>query len=396
MSEDIVGEHQMEELKTSGEPAKKKIDKSFLRNIKIIGGVFALAAILIIGISVFRSNKADKTTASVEVGMSKSVRANPDGDEISPAMKDAIRAKLESEQKAASAAGESVYLPGEVTEATVPLKPKTTLENMQAYGAQPTQVGAVVPPTQEETERLARRRNGMMMQIGSFLTMTETGKVPPARVTFASDVAHGTGALNAIQTASATAQGISAPVEPLKTVIGALEIAAAEVASPIDSYKTNYTSARIVAGKLAGAFLIGSIKQQDDGLQIFFSLMRLGDKTYDIDAIALDEKTSTNAMDAKVDRRYLERWVIPIATATLGGYAAATARPTTTVFQSATGNVVSNEPASSEQARGAGIAAGMSVLQKEVDKEAAKPYQIKLDANTPIGILFRKPVVEKN
>lgn len=384
------------------ETGNKRIEPGFKRNLLIIGGVFAVAILAVVLMFVMKSNKKEKSTSSVGVDLPQSATKNPDGDQPSPAMKAAIKEKLNKEQKAAADAGQSVYVTPEILEVAQPLNGSSQAPNYNGSQPKPSDVyarqplaAAPVPPTQEQVETLARRRAGMERQFGAMLTIMEAGKAAPARLTFAVAVDPAKPAVAAAAPAPGAPQRVTAQARG-NELAGQLEIVPAEVASPIDSYKTNYASARIVAGKLAGAFLIGSIKQQEDGLQIQYSQMRIGNKAYQIDAIALDEKTSTNAMDASVDRRYLQRWVLPVAAAAFGGFATAASKTGGTVVADVAGTTITNPSATAEQARAAGVAAGMSVIQKEIDKQAAKPYQITMDANTPIGILFRSQVIERN
>lgn len=381
----------------------RKVDPGFKRNILIIGGGFALAVGLMFGMWMLRSGKAEKGTGAVGMGISTSTIGSPDGEQLSPAMRDAIQAKQVKEREAAAQSGQPVYIPPDVME--TPQK----ITSAQAPGPQDpglTNNAAPAPVvlSPEDIEKLARRRAGLERQVGALLSVEDIGRLAPTRVVFTLPVAQtkeNGGKPDQVLVSSQTAQ--AGPVQAVlqavqgnqQVLINSLEIAAAEVASPVDTYKTNYASARIVAGKLAGAFLVGTVSQREDGLQISYTHMRLGNQTYQIDAIALDEKTSTNAMEADVDRRYLQRWVIPVATAMAGGLANAASRTGSQVIfdKSGGGTGIATPAATAQEIRAAGVVSGMGILQKEVDKEAAKPFQIRLDANTSIGILFRQPVM---
>lgn len=391
----------------------RKVDPGFRRNILIIGGGFAVAVALMFGMWMLRSGKADKTAGKVGVDLSQSTTGTgiPEGEQMSPAMREAIQAKQTQEREAAARSGQPVYLPPEVMESTQKINtPGGQASDNPALNANGQPAPVVL--SAEDLERLARRRAGLERQLGALLTVEEVGRQVPLRVVFtqpdvlAKQNGGNPGQSTSIQSTSfmqtgQSSQGIApalvsqGPQQVQQVLINSLEIAAAEVASPVDTYKTNYASARIVAGKLAGAFLIGTVSQREDGLSIAYTQMRLGNHTYQIDAIALDEKTSTNAMDADVDRRYLQRWVIPVATAMVGGLASAASKVSTEVIFDKTGGAAgtATPAATGQQVRAAGVVSGMGILQKEVDKEAGKPFQIRLDANTPIGILFRQPVL---
>lgn len=363
----------------------RKIHPAAKRNLIIIGGVFGAAVILVVLLTMLRSNKDEKKTNDVNLNVNSAVVSNPNGDDLSPAMRAAIAQKLEEERQAAVASGQKVYIPPETLGKTQPVIEEKAAEH------QPAVAGAIQsePLSPEDAERLARRREGLERQVGQLLASVPAGSTP-ARITFAS-LAAATPTTPAA-TGSAAGQPSVAAQATGDFLIDSLEIVAGEIASPIDTYKTSYASARIVAGKLAGAFLIGASKQQEDGLALSYSLMRFGGKTYKIDAIGLDEKTSTDAMDVSVDRRYLERWVIPVTVEAAGGFFKAISNPGSSILQTQNNVVVETPASTTAQARSAGFAAGMGILQKEVAREAAKPFQITAPANTSIGILFRQPV----
>lgn len=406
-------------------PTSKKADPVFKRNMMIVAGVFGVAFFLILLAFFARSGGKDANAqAQVNVGTADQLhtRSKDDEESLSPNMKEAIKKKLDQERKAAGAGGQDVWMAPEVLESVQPIvKPeKQTTPQVGGPaaaldGSHPGATGgssAGSGPSQEDIDRNARRRAGLERQMGAMLSMMSSSNnagVAPARVNFdankvaaaangATGAATQAGASNAasVGVAGAAQAGSAVVFNNQNQLVGALEIVPAEVASPIDSYKTPFASARIVGGKLNGAYLVGSIKQQEDGLQIVYNQMRIGNQAYAIDAIALDEATSTNAMNANVDRRYLERWVLPVGAAMLGGYATASSRTgSTTVVSGTTGSAgveVASPPPTSEQARAAGYAAGMAIISREVEKAAAKPYQITMPANVPIGILFRAPV----
>lgn len=371
------------------EVSARKIDPGFKRNIVIIGSVFLLSALVIVGIVVLRSGNNDKkNTSSIGIGVSQNT-VGTGVDQLSPALSESIKAKQEIERQDAMASGKPVYIPPDILKK----EEKVVQPVVVSQNSTPTQSGVNIAPTlnPEDVERLARRRAGLARQMGSFI---ETGERQlPVRTTFSLAATEGSSPVSpAAQPAPPTNSATQSVVFASPPLIGALEIVPAEVSSPIDSYKTNYASARIVAGKLNGAFLVGAITQTAEGLQITYNQMRFKDKAYAIDAISLDEKTSTNAMDADVDRRYLQRFVFPVATAAVGAFATAVSRPAASSVSTPTSTTVITPSATTQEARAAGFAAGLGMLQREVDKEAARPLQLQLKENTPIGIMFRKPV----
>lgn len=406
-------------------PSTRRFDPSFKRNVMIIGGMFAVSALAIAALLMFRASGTKQiNTAAVDVGRSGG-SIQSDG-AMSPAMRDALKAKQEAEKRQAEQSGQGVYIPPETLNVPQAVKPAPA-RPVEPPPATTGQVPVAAPLDQSALEaarqRDAMRRAGLERQIGALLTANATGAMP-ARVTFAAATGQGS---QPTQLAQATAQSSSAvaartvaqPAQGAATgaaggangvapLVEGLEIVAAETASPIDTYRTKYASARIVSGKLKGAFLTGSVSQTEDGLLVSYNMMRHAGKTYQVDAVGLDEKTSTDALDASVDRRYLQRFVIPVVMATAAGYAQARAQTGSTIVDigggvttGTTGSAqtsvagISTPAPTVEQARNAGINAGLGILQQEVAKAAAKPFQMTLPDGTPIGILFRTPVMAR-
>lgn len=375
--------------------AKRRMDPSFKRNLTIIGGVFGVAIIGIVGMIAMKSGNQEVDQGSVGLVVSQSTISNAGGEEISPAMREALRQKMEADQKKAAAAGQAVFIPSETLDAPQQIKPDVTPLDITGNGQYGVTADAPPPPlTQSELERLQRRRAGLERQAGSLMELVKPAAGNPVRVVFAStDKPSNPAGVTAV-TSEASTTGTATTAKPAPILIQALDILAAETASPIDTYKTKYVSARVVAGKFNGAFLTGTSAQSEDGLSLSFTMMKFGGQTYVIDATGLDEKTSTDAMNAEVDRRYLQRYVIPVASAAFGAAANAFATVGSQQTSNPSGVTVSTPAPTSEQARAAGLAAGASIISAQVAKEAEKPYQIKMAANTPIGIMFRKPVTQ--
>ena len=155
-------------------------------------------------------------------------------------------------------------------------------------------------------------------------------------------------------------------------------------------------NATVVAGRLAGAYLRGTCTQQEDGLSMRFTRMSFRGKGYAIDAIAMDEKTASDALsNTDVDYRYLQRYVFPILTAGIAAGATTYAQTGSTETVTAGGTVISTPEASRRQAVAAAVGAGANVLNAVVGKEASKPVQITMKAKLPIGVMFNTEVREQ-
>lgn len=385
--------------------SSRKVDPSFKRNLMIIGGLVGSVAIAVVVMLVMRSKSV--ATGSGEVGLKVSSATQTHGEEspLSPAMKAAIIEKQRQESEEAKARGEQVHMPAETLGTVTPIREQEgqALQSRQPMPHPSGGSGAYADGmTQAEAEIWQRRREGLQRQLDGLVRTIEDQRPEKAeRVVFtqaavAPQTGGATGQLGGTQFVGATVGQAGPAGQSGVELVGGLEIAVGELASPVDTYKTNYTSARIVAGKLAGALLTGTVKVYEEGVQSHFTGMRFNGQFYQIDAIALDEKTSTDALDARVDRRYLERFVFPVAMAAVGAYSQAKAERASTVIVSQNGSIGVETPApSSEQARNAGISAGIRIIGQEAAKEAAKPLRFHLADGTPVGVLFRQPVLAK-
>lgn len=145
----------------------------------------------------------------------------------------------------------------------------------------------------------------------------------------------------------------------------------------------------MVGGKFAGAFLKGTaILNKGEGLQVIFTDMRFNGKTARINAVALDEQTSADALAGNIDRHILTKYVLPVAFATLSGAASAIAQRGTEVVSNGFSSSVSVPVATDRQAAAAGISSGTQIGQQVVQTLAQQPNTVTLPANTLVGVLF--------
>ena len=104
------------------------------------------------------------------------------------------------------------------------------------------------------------------------------------------------------------------------------------------------------------------------------------------------------AIDGTVDRRVLQRYVMPIALAMAQGFYTAKAQTGSTITSiggagGATAAISVPVP-TTEQARSAGIAKGLEIAGQDVQKQAQLPLLVTRERSYPIGVLFTAPVLE--
>lgn len=381
---------------------KKKLHPGAAKNLKYIGIGVGSAVVIVGGLmtmSLSGGKKGPATAVDVRAVGSSEGLAVERQDALTPGQIKALRATQEAEAASAARNGQ-FYIPGDQVARPVPVgggeaqqpTPSAELRAMQASGTD----GAVAAnvPDPNEAEELARRREGLQRQL-SGLIAGESAAVGVQRVNFsgagAKQPVSGDSASESADASGATRVPLSAP-ESVE-IAGAFQIVAAESASPIDTYKTNYASARIVAGPLAGALLFGKAEAADEGLVVTYTNMRFNGKAYTIEAWALDEATSTNAVSADIDRRYFERMVLPILLAGVQGYNQKVSETGSQVVVAANGTAVATPSASAKQARAAGVSKGLEIAQQEVQRSAAKPARFTMADRVPLGVMFRKPVL---
>lgn len=359
------------------EAAKKKLDPGFSRNLKIIAGFLVGVVLLIALIFVLKLSGEDKDVrqSNLETGTKQTTKTN----EVTPAMENMLRDQQLVEAKDAAQKGQS-YIPpdtvGKVEQLPVAVPASTYAGSAAAMGQ-----GADVE---------ARRREGLMRQLGE-LVKDETGTVRERINNEKYD------ARTAVAQAKAPDQA-AAEKGAGRQIIAGLDIAAAQLASELEvpANATVFASATVNSGPATGAYLVGTAKVVGEALEIRFTKMKLNDKLYTVDAIVLDQTTAANAVAGKVDRRILERFVLPVAMATAGGYFTARSKVASVVVGvgSNSATVVDQKPSRTE-AEAAGMAEGMKILGREAERIAQQPIIVSASMNTPVGLLFRAPVVEE-
>ncbi|CAN7776114.1 DotG/IcmE/VirB10 family protein [Variovorax sp. LjRoot290] len=248
----------------------------------------------------------------------------------------------------------------------------------------PPQV-AVQPGTYQDPARQQAIQEGLNRQLGQLLADTPSGAAIVRVQGFEDKKAA------AAQIPQAGGQGVAATNVASEDLDlpGPLTIQVARTTSPIDTAKSPYVSAEIVGGKFAGAFLKGTaVLNQGEGLQVTFTDIRFNGKVAKINAVALDEQTSADALAGNIDRHILSKYVLPITFATVSGAAGAIAqRSSQVVTNGLTSSVVVPE-ATNRQAAAAGLSSATQIGQQVVQSLAQQPNTVTLAANTTIGILF--------
>lgn len=155
--------------------------------------------------------------------------------------------------------------------------------------------------------------------------------------------------------------------------------------------------AQLLTGPLKGNRIIGSFEAQTDLLTLNFETVIIGDESIGIDAIALDPATTLPGLATEVDNRYFQRVILPAAAAFVEGMTEAIAESgLTTVTVEGDTVAEETEETDNEQEVSAGIReAGEEVrsILDELNDEVE--VLIRVEAGTPIGVLFLEPVISE-
>lgn len=375
----------------AGQPAAAgRLDPGAKRVLKYVGIAFLVAFAAVVALVVLANSKKEMA-AKVDLP----ARAGG-GQQTDVAQTDYEKGRLAEFQKQQAEAARQqggIYVPPPAGAPTQQGRPDVgNGAGPSPYTTYAQQQVAAAPGSPQDPARQQAIQEGLNRQLAMFAADTAVSD-PVVRVALSEDSAKkaaaaaqapqaggmGTGAAT-----SASAGQIEDPDLP-----GALTIHAAQTTAPVDTGRTSYVSARLIGGKFNGAFVKGvAVLNQGEGLQITFTEMRHNGKVAKINAVALDERTSSDALAGNVDRHILTKYVLPIAFASVSGAANAIAqRSSQIVSDGLTSSVVIPE-ATGRQAAAAGLASGTQIGQQVVQALAQQPNTASLPAGTTIGVLF--------
>ncbi len=186
----------------------------------------------------------------------------------------------------------------------------------------------------------------------------------------------------------------SSQISAEEVLLAAGKIAYGQLLTEANTDTPGPVLAQIMSGPLKGNRILGSFEEQGELLTLTFETIVIGDESYAIDAVALDPETTLPGLATEVDHRYFQRIVLPAAAAFVDGMASAVAdsgRTTITVQ----GETVtqSDNPTDNTQEVATGIEeAGQEVREILDDMASDIETLVRIEAGTPIGILFLEPV----
>lgn len=386
------------------------------KSILIVGGM----AIVVLGVSYSLAGKQTKKPVNVpaKVSIATPTAGGMKGDQLSPTSpeyKELVRQKDQERLAEASATPGAMVLPkiaGLSDPAAKPVVPAMTADvvksdtnaqlantqNQVQYGINPSPVGG---DRMRQSPAYLAAKELFTTQLKNGLNPEGTWEVvrAPAATQNGSPAAGAAipGMVTPPQDQAPRTQTAQYVDQTPRIYMGATLFGTLDTA--INTDYSGPVKATIQQGKFAGAQLMGGKTLEYDAVVIKFTSMSLnnGEPAVPIEAYAVSisdaKKFGSAGLSGSVDRHVISRYVVPAAMAFVSGYGQAAAQAGTQVTTNAGGYTQST---SALNARDRWItAAGVAVqpLFSDLQRQAARPITITLDANTEIGIMFAKDVL---
>lgn len=156
--------------------------------------------------------------------------------------------------------------------------------------------------------------------------------------------------------------------------------------------------AEIATGPFKGGRLIGTFDSTDNYITLNFNTVVLDGLDYSASAVAIDPNTTLPGLVTDIDRRYMQRVLLPAAAAFVTGFTQAIAdsgRTSVTIAGDTVTESTSNQNLSRDQEVASGIAEAGEQLGEILEDETddIEPL-LRIRAGTPIGVLFISPVLD--
>ncbi len=155
--------------------------------------------------------------------------------------------------------------------------------------------------------------------------------------------------------------------------------------------------AHLASGPLAGARLLGSFKTEDEFLVLSFDIIVIDGISHSTEAVALNPETTSIGLATDVDHRYFKRIILPAAAAFVEGMGEAISETNqTTVVVDGGAAVSSEEELDTREEFFKGFQKSSEKIGELLDEEAEETeILIRVEAGTPIGLLFIDPVTDE-
>ena len=351
----------------------------------------ALALALALAIPAAGPAAAQEAPADSSLPVPSGPALDPD-QELSPAQKEALRARDEQELEAAAAAGDS-YLPAAVGEATAPSPTDTAGAGAPAeeipYGTPVDDLvirspSEVVEPAYGDYGAPAARPG---QDLGDLLAVLirEWSREPEIR-----QLSYG--AATAPPAPPEPAAGASTRPAPR----AALRPGRALYAQTIFEVNSDYPGpvlVEILEEPLAGAVASGSFEVVRDRMVLRLSTLEHEGAVSGIDGWAVGLDCACFGIEGDVDRHWFERVILPAAISFAEAWTAALARPDTQV--TVQGDVVVEEArqGASDDRIWEGVAAATGQVGRVLTEDAPRAMTVRIPRSTPLAVTLATPLI---
>ncbi|MCB9990136.1 MAG: type IV secretion protein DotG [Rhodospirillales bacterium] len=371
-------------------------------------GVIAGGLITVIGAIILFGGSEDPTLTSVVRGGGE-VSAPPGG-EISESYKQAIEQENEERLDLAVREGgsamptpigppvERLNLPEEDLNADDPLERWRRIQEERQR--QTIQQKKPVPTVDPYADAITALANAMSVQMEGILESKTPLKPVHLKVTAADyleqqrEVAREK-AKEAAEEAAANAAANNEEVVDI--LIPAGTIAYAQLITEADSDTKGPIMAQLATGPFAGSRMLGSFEVKEENLVLNFETIVIDGIGHSTTAIAMNPDTTSIGMVTDIDHRYMTRVIWPAAAAFVQGIGEAIGTTNSTTVTVDGGAAVSDQQELDTQEELAkGVEAAAEKISEILDEQAdnTEPL-IRVEAGTPMGILFLEPVTEE-
>lgn len=376
-----------------------------------VGTIIGAGVLIFVVISFFGGAEEDPSFSLVQSG--SEISAPPGTTEVTPQYRDAVEdANQQAVEKAEREGGSALptpietprgalELPEEESEGEDPLQRWRRLQEerleRELQRSQQLRPEAVPEDTTSQAEAIQALTDAMAEQMQSILESRGTVNVQSVTMTGPEWLQQlYEQEQEAIAAAQAAAQGTGEITEVILLPAGEIEYA--QLMIEANSDVPGPVLAQIVSGPLRGNRVLGSFEVSNEYLVLTFDTVVVDGESIEIDAIALDPDTTLPGMATEVDHRYLQRVVLPMAAAFVEGAAEAISESGTTTI-TIQGETVAEETedTSNEQEIASGITEAGEALGEILDEmNDDVEILVRIEAGTPMGILFLEPVIQGN
>lgn len=392
------------EFDFDGAAGKNTLKDLWENNPLVKVGVIMAAFMFIVGGVILFGGGAERAPPSVTAGASELKQA-PGTEEVSPLMAKALEETNVREAERAELTGQSalpvpitppsqsVALQGDPAQAEDPLaRWRRIQEERQRAPVADVQEAPAVDPHAGAVDALAQ---AMARQMGSVLENQVMGKIYHTKVT---DYEAWLAARRPPQGTGADAPATVEEEIVLDIIAPAGSIAYAQLLLEANTDAPGPVLAQIVTGPLAGSRMIGTFTTMERYLVLSFNTIVVDGIAYTADAVAVDPKTANTGMITEINRRYLQRIVLPAAASFIEGMGEAIAdRGTTNVTVSGDMVIEESRSLNTREEIFKGIEKGAATASRLIEREAStiRPL-LRVAAGTPMGVLFLDPVTKNS